>query len=131
MNSQDRIQTLKDKIEFLTNQITDLNQACQVLHIKNKKLEGMLANETWSVYLVRCADDSLYCGITTCVKKRVKTHNEGKGAKYTRSRRPVEEVVQVGHLTHSEALKLEYKVKQVPRLKKVKFLESFGRNERG
>lgn len=43
----------------------------------------------WSVYMVECRDGSLYTGISTNVEERIKKHNEGKGAAYTRSRRPV------------------------------------------
>ncbi|MBT3310631.1 MAG: GIY-YIG nuclease family protein [Desulfobacterales bacterium] len=68
----------------------------------------------WVVYLVRCSDKSLYCGITNDLKKRLEAHNSGKGAKYTRSRRPVKLVVTSSEMTKSDALKLEYRVKQVP-----------------
>jgi hypothetical protein len=44
----------------------------------------------WNLYIVKCKDDTLYCGITSNLEKRIKEHNEGRrGAKYTRSRRPV------------------------------------------
>jgi len=72
----------------------------------------------WVVYLIRCSDGSLYCGITNNLKNRLATHNSGKGAKYTRSRRPVELVVASFKMTKSDALKLEYRVKQVPVCKK-------------
>lgn len=45
---------------------------------------------SWYVYLMRCADDTLYCGMTDDIEKRLKAHNSGKGAKYTRARLPVE-----------------------------------------
>jgi len=44
----------------------------------------------WKVYLVKCADNSLYCGITNDLTSRIAKHNAGKGAKYTQSRLPVE-----------------------------------------
>ena len=66
------------------------------------------------VYLVRCADHSLYCGITNDPDNRLKDHNSGKGAKYTRSRRPVELVCVSPKMTKSEALKLEYRIKRLP-----------------
>jgi putative endonuclease len=68
----------------------------------------------WIVYLIRCADESLYCGITNNLKNRLIAHNSGKGAKYTRSRRPVELVAASPEMTKGDALKLEYRVKQVP-----------------
>jgi len=68
----------------------------------------------WIVYLVRCSDNSLYCGVTNHLKKRLAAHNSGSGAKYTRSRRPVV-LAAVSHgMTKSDALKLEYQIKQVP-----------------
>ncbi len=72
----------------------------------------------WVVYLIRCSDKSLYCGITNNLKNRLAAHNSGRGAKYTRSRRPVELVGTSSKMTKSEALKLEYRVKQVPVCKK-------------
>lgn len=48
-----------------------------------------MAESDWTLYLVRCSDNSLYCGITNDLINRLKDHNSGKGAKYTRSRRPV------------------------------------------
>ena len=72
----------------------------------------------WVVYLIRCSDESLYCGITNDLKNRLIAHNSGKGAKYTRFRRPVELVAASSEMTKSDALKLEYRVKQVPASKK-------------
>ncbi len=68
----------------------------------------------WVVYLVRCSDESLYCGITNNLQNRFIAHNSGRGAKYTRSRRPVELVGASSAMTKSDALKLEYRVKHVP-----------------
>jgi putative endonuclease len=73
----------------------------------------------WIVYLVRCADESLYCGITNDIEKRLIAHNSGKGAKYTKSRIPVEMAGVSSKMTKSEALKLERHIKQVPAGKKV------------
>jgi len=67
----------------------------------------------WIVYLVRCSDESLYCGITNNLKNRLTAHNSGKGAKYTKFRRPVKLVGTSSEMTKSDALKLEYRVKQV------------------
>ena len=72
----------------------------------------------WVVYLIRCSDETLYCGTTNNLKNRLEAHNSGKGAKYTRSRRPVELVGVSSEMTKSDALKLEYRVKQVPASKK-------------
>jgi putative endonuclease len=81
--------------------------------MEEKKSKKMNIHK-WVVYLVRCSDKSLYCGITNDLKKRLEAHNSGKGAKYTRSRRPVKLVVTSSEMTKSDALKLEYRVKQVP-----------------
>ena len=81
----------------------------------------MSSNEAnnWVVYLVRCSDNSLYCGITNHIVNRLKAHNSGKGAKYTRSRRPVELEAVSSKMTKSDALRLEYHLKQIPAHKKV------------
>jgi len=73
---------------------------------------------SWKVYIVKCADDSYYTGISTDVEMRIKMHNEGKGAKYTRGRGPVilEEAKDFGD--RSSALKEEYRIKQLSRKKK-------------
>jgi len=76
-------------------------------------------DNNWTVYLVRCSDNSLYCGITNDLDSRLLGHNSGKGAKYTRSRRPVELVAFSPQMTRSDALKLEYKIKRLPADKKL------------
>ena len=68
-------------------------------------------HKKWYVYMIRCEDSSVYTGITTDVARRFKEHIEGRGAKYTRNRKPVkiETVFFVG--SRSEASKLEYFIK--------------------
>lgn len=66
----------------------------------------------WYVYLARCSDGSLYCGITNDLKKRENTHNTGRGSKYTRSRLPVKFVWFEECKDKSAALKKEHKLKQ-------------------
>ena len=78
----------------------------------------------WVVYLLRCADNTLYCGVTNDFDARFAAHNAGKGAKYTRSRLPVELVAVRGDLSKSEAFKLEYFVKRQPAEKKVSALKT-------
>ena len=73
-----------------------------------------MKNKKWVVYLIRCSNNSLYCGISNDLKSRLIEHNLGKGAKYTRSRRPVDLVGISPEMTKSEALKLEYRIKQLP-----------------
>ncbi len=71
--------------------------------------------KSWLVYLVRCADGTLYCGVTNDLPKRLQAHNAGKGAAYTRGRLPVRLEARSGPMTHSEALRLEMKIKKMPR----------------
>ena len=82
----------------------------------------------WVVYLVRCYDNSLYCGISNDLKNRLIEHNSGIGAKYTRSRRPIELVGAGPEMTKSEALKLEYRIKQLPVDKKIAELKRKEKN---
>ena len=69
-------------------------------------------------YILRCADGTDYCGWTNNLDRRLKAHNEGKGAKYTRSRRPVALVYYEAFSTKEEAMRREYEIKQLPRKKK-------------
>ena len=72
----------------------------------------------WSVYIVRCADDSLYTGIAKDVAARLAKHNAGKGAAYTRARRPVKLLYSENALTRSKALSREAGIKSLPRPQK-------------
>ena len=71
------------------------------------------------VYIVRCADGSLYTGWAVDVTRRVKAHNAGRGAKYTALHRPVELVYTEEVATRSDALKRELAIKKFPRAKKL------------
>ena len=73
-------------------------------------------------YLLECADGTLYCGYTTDVDARVKTHNSGKGAKYTKSRLPVKVVWSKALDTKSEAMSLEAKIKHLTREQKIELI---------
>jgi putative endonuclease len=75
------------------------------------------------VYLLRCADDTLYCGWTNDLDKRIKVHQSGKGAKYTRSRLPVSLAYYEEFETATEAQKREYEIKQMTRQQKIKLIE--------
>ncbi|MDP2269154.1 MAG: GIY-YIG nuclease family protein [Archangium sp.] len=74
---------------------------------------------SWHVYMVRCADDSLYTGCTNDLARRVAAHNAGKGARYTRSRGPVQVVWSVRVKDRSAALSREARVKQLSRAEKL------------
>ena len=78
------------------------------------------------MYVLRCADGSFYGGFTTNVNRRVAMHNAGKGAKYTKMRRPVKLLYSEEFQTKSEALKAEYAFKHQSRKKKEKFLIEHG-----
>lgn len=69
-------------------------------------------------YLLRCADDSLYCGWTNHLEQRIKMHNSGKGAKYTKSRRPVALAYFEAWNTKEEAMKREAAIKKMTKNKK-------------
>ncbi|MEB8433152.1 GIY-YIG nuclease family protein [Cocleimonas sp. KMM 6892] len=80
----------------------------------------------WFVYMLRCADNSLYTGVTTDVKRRLKEHNEDKaGAKYTRAKRPVSLVYEETAESRSAACQREYQLKKLKKSDK----ESFVRGE--
>lgn len=74
---------------------------------------------TWKLYILRCADGSLYTGITTDVEGRLAVHRAGKGAKYTRGRSPLELVYTEECGDHSAALKRELAVKKLTRQQKL------------
>lgn len=79
----------------------------------------------WTVYIVRCADSSLYTGIAKQVEERIKLHNAGRGAKYTRSRLPVELVYSESVDSRETALRREITIKRLERDEKLKLIESF------
>ena len=76
------------------------------------------------VYLLRCSDDTLYCGWTTDLEKRLDAHNNASGAKYTRSRRPVELVYFEEYDSKEEAMSREWKIKQMSRKQKMELIKN-------
>ena len=70
------------------------------------------------VYILECSDGTLYTGWTNDIDKRFKAHNDGKGAKYTKGRRPLKLVYLEELETKSEALKRENKIKKMTKDKK-------------
>lgn len=77
----------------------------------------------WHVYILRCADRTLYTGIATDVAARVATHNAGKGAKYTRGRLPVALVYQEAVASRSAALKREHAIKRLRAVEKQQLID--------
>ena len=73
----------------------------------------------WVCYLLRCADNTLYCGITNDIEKRLIAHNAGTASKYTRVRRPVELAYMENCANKSAALKREIEIKRMPRSEKL------------
>ena len=76
----------------------------------------------WYTYLLHCRDGSIYTGITDDLKARIATHNEGRGAKYTRSRRPVKLLAAFAHRTKGAAMSREARIKRLTRGAKLALL---------
>ncbi|QOV19428.1 GIY-YIG nuclease family protein [Blautia liquoris] len=74
-------------------------------------------------YILRCCDNTLYTGWTNDIEKRLRAHNCGKGAKYTKSRRPVSLVYYETFKTKEEAMQREWKIKHLPRKKKLALID--------
>ncbi|MBM7636564.1 putative endonuclease [Streptococcus saliviloxodontae] len=75
------------------------------------------------MYVVECADKTLYTGYTTDIERRIKTHNAGKGAKYTKTRRPVKLLYWEEHPSKSAAMSAESYFKQKTRKQKLDYIE--------
>jgi len=82
-------------------------------------MRGIEVRSMAFVYLLRCADDSLYCGWTTDVERRVAEHGAGTASRYTRSRRPVELAAVFEAADRSAALREEARIKRLPRADKL------------
>ncbi len=76
----------------------------------------------WQVYVLRCADGSLYTGITTDLERRLAVHNSGAGAAYTRARLPVSLLWSEAAADRSSALKRELQIKRLPRSRKLRLV---------
>lgn len=78
-------------------------------------IDGMTneGDADWSVYILRCIDGTLYTGVTNNLEQRLTKHQDGKAAKYTRTRRPVELVYWENELTRSDALRREFALKRL------------------
>ncbi len=85
-------------------------------------------NEHCYTYIVECADGTLYCGWTNNLEHRIAVHNEGKGAKYTKPRLPVELVYFEEFDTKEEAMSREWNIKQLSRSKKDELIHGFHKN---
>lgn len=83
------------------------------------------------VYILRCGDGTLYTGTAADVDKRVRVHNSGRGAKYTRSRLPVTVVYREALPDKSAALRREYSIKQLTRVQKCTLIRQVGQRPAG
>lgn len=86
------------------------------------KMQNANIRTDWMVYILRCADDTLYTGITNNLAKRLIAHAKGSASKYTRPRRPVTLAATSAPLNKSAALRLEMKIKKTPRASKINVL---------
>jgi putative endonuclease len=75
---------------------------------------------SWTVYILQCADNTLYTGITKDLERRVQNHGTNKGAKYTRGRGPYKILFQESHSDKSSALKREKEIKSLHKVEKLK-----------
>ncbi|WP_336358603.1 GIY-YIG nuclease family protein [Haloarcula sp. CGMCC 1.6347] len=82
------------------------------------------ARSPYHVYVLRCSDNTFYTGYTTDVERRVREHDAGDGAKYTRGRTPVELIHVESFDSQSEAMSREYEIKQYSRAQKERLVES-------
>ena len=76
-------------------------------------------------YILKCKDNTCYTGYTNNLEKRLKAHNEGKGAKYTKGRGPVELVYYEEYEDKSTAMRREWEIKQLSRSEKEKLIEQY------
>lgn len=93
-------------------------------HIENRWCYVLTAPEVWYLYVVECADHSLYTGVTNRLERRIAQHNAGKGAAYTAARRPVVLRGAWRFPNRSAALKAEIRFKQQPRSDKIASLQA-------
>ena len=78
---------------------------------------------SWFVYILKCKDNSLYTGITNDLEKRIKVHNLGKGAKYTKARLPVSLLYSETYQTKGDALRRELEIKKLKRIEKLALVD--------
>ena len=83
----------------------------------------------WYVYILKCGDGTLYTGITDDVSARLQAHREGKGAKYTRGRGPLELIYQEEAENHSAAAKREWQIKQLKKQEKLLLCQQWAQGE--
>lgn len=95
--------------------------------MRQKQEEKFMEEKNWT-YILLCADGTLYTGWTNNLSARIKTHQDGKGAKYTRTRRPVKLAYQECFSSRREAMQRECEIKQMPRKKKLELVPNTQEN---
>ena len=103
-----------------TQEVQGIIVDCDTI-LNDASVQGDESKEMHYIYLVRCSDDSLYCGWTTDLKRRIDAHNGhiSGGAKYTRGRRPVTLIYSESFHQKQEAQRREYAIKQMTKTKKL------------
>jgi putative endonuclease len=81
-------------------------------------------SKSWLTYLLLCADGKIYCGVTNDMKKRLDAHNRGIASRFTRARLPVTLMATSRAMGKAEAFRLEYRIKRLPKNKKLASLTS-------
>ena len=106
---------------FQVGAVIRISFSCALLvsTVNNGSFTMTKKKEKWYLYLARCSDKSIYTGIAKNVNTRIERHNQGKGALYTASRRPISLIYQEEHSDRVSAMKREIEIKRWPRKKKV------------
>jgi putative endonuclease len=81
---------------------------------------------SWLVYLLRCSDGKIYTGVTNDLEKRIAAHNRGDASRFTRARLPVTLIYASRPMPKTEAFRLEYRIKRLPRARKTAALKEAG-----
>ena len=107
-----------------TQEVQGIIVDCDTI-LNDASVQGDESKEMHYIYLVRCSDDSLYCGWTTVLKRRIDAHNGHipGGAKYTRGRRPVTLVYAESFHQKQEAQRREYAIKRMTKTKKLRLIK--------
>ena len=107
-----------------TQEVQGIIVDCDTI-LNDASVQGDESKEMHYIYLVRCSDDSLYCGWTTDLKRRIDSHNGHipGGAKYTRGRRPVTLVYSESFHQKQEAQRREYAIKRMTKTKKLRLIK--------
>ena len=94
----------------------------RMVEILRRKTEAPMAAAEWVVYILECKDGTFYTGITNDLERRFKSHQNGKGARFTRVRRPLRLVYREAVTSRARALVREYEIKRMSRRRKEKLV---------